>query len=163
MPIDRKKAQQTLREQKVTRAMENYIHLLQDDSANPQSARSKLRPRAKPRPKATPSRRSIPHWDAKTRTLWLGATLIKDFKVPAKNQEIVLSAFEEQGWPECIDDPLPPAGGINPKRRLHDTIIRLNRSHKHRLIRFGGNGNGLAVIWYRQTGSSRTRSAPERL
>ena len=67
-------------------------------------------------------------------------TLIKEFKVPAKNQELILAAFEEQNWPEGIDDPLPPSGEIEPKRRLHDAIIRLNRSHKKRLIRFGGNG-----------------------
>ncbi len=59
----------------------------------------------------------------------------------------MLSAFEEEGWPPTIDDPLPPVAGMDAKRRLHDTINRLNRNQKHRLIRFGGNGRGRAVCW----------------
>jgi hypothetical protein len=92
---------------------------------------------------------TVPHWDAAGRKLWFGKDLIKQFKVPAKNQELVLAAFDEEGWPPCIDDPLPPQDGIDAKTRLHDTIIRLNRSHQSKCIRFHGNGNGLAVHWVR--------------
>lgn len=165
MPVHRKNGRQSPRKRKVERAVHNYLELLQDDSARPADHRStpKRAAASRPKPKTGTRRRSVPHWDATSRTLWFGATLIKEFKVPAKNQELVLAAFEEQNWPQCIDDPLPPAPGIEPKRRLHDTIIRLNRSHKQRLMRFGGNGNGLAVKWRRLPRQTRTQSAPERL
>jgi hypothetical protein len=90
---------------------------------------------------------SVPCWDPISRKLWFGTDLIKQFRVPAKNQELVLAALEEEGWPAHIDDPLPPDDGIDSKWRLHDTIVRLNRSHKIPRIRFHGNGNGLAVHW----------------
>jgi hypothetical protein len=104
------------------------------------------------------------HWDSVTRQLWFGKDLIKQFKVPAKNQELVLAAFAEEGWPPCIDDPLPPQDGIDAKTRLHDTINRLNRSHKHQRIRFHGNGNGLAVHWaiVSPTRNIATKSTPKR-
>ena len=33
---------------------------------------------------------------------------MKQFKVPSPTQESILAAFEEEGWPAAIDDPLPP-------------------------------------------------------
>jgi hypothetical protein len=89
-----------------------------------------------------PSLAQAPRWDRDCRELWLGDALIKQFKVPAANQEIILQAFQEEGWPPCIDDPLPPQFSINPKRRLHDTLGALNRNQKHRFLRFRGNGAG---------------------
>ncbi len=119
-------------------------------------------------PVSTPKYTStpLPRWDPGTRTLWLGSTLVKQFKVPALNQELVLSAFDEEGWPCSIDDPLPPILTIDPKRRLHDTIIRLNRNQRSALIRFHGNGNGLAIHWAAspvQNGRISTRLTPDRL
>jgi hypothetical protein len=34
--------------------------------------------------------------------------VVKEFKLPAPNQETILTAFQEEGWPPRIDDPLPP-------------------------------------------------------
>jgi hypothetical protein len=90
---------------------------------------------------------AVPIWDARARVLRFDGRVVKHFKVPAGNQELVLCAFEEEGWPRTIDDPLPPAAGLDAKRRLHDTINRLNRNQKHRLIHFSGNGSGRAVCW----------------
>ena len=101
----------------------------------------------------------MPRWDSASRTLWVGSTLVKQFKVPASNQELVLNAFAEEGWPPCIDNPLPPFRDIAPKRRLHDTITRLNRSHSHSLVRFHGIGRGLAVRW--ELVHPRKRSTPD--
>jgi hypothetical protein len=67
--------------------------------------------------------------------------------VPAANQERVLAAFEEEGWPVHIDDPLPPSPDQDSKRRLHDTINSLNRNQKCPLIRFVGDGTGQGVRW----------------
>lgn len=88
-----------------------------------------------------------PVWDAENRQLRFDGRIVKQFKWKAANQERVLAAFQEEGWPECIDDPLPPSENVNPKRRLHDTIKCLNRNRHNDLIRFHGNGNGQGVIW----------------
>jgi hypothetical protein len=67
--------------------------------------------------------------------------------VPAANQEVVLAALEEQGWPGRIDDPLPPSHNTDPRTRLHDTIKALNRNQVKRLPSFQGGGTGRGVIW----------------
>lgn len=98
------------------------------------------------RPQPAPPR-VTPHWDSDLQELRINGLIVKQFKVPAPNQEMVLAAFEEENWPVRIDDPLPPQVDQDPKRRLHDTIVSLNRNHKHRLIRFMGDGSGEGVRW----------------
>jgi hypothetical protein len=88
-----------------------------------------------------------PVWDRLRQELRLGRAVVKRFKLPAVNQETVLAAFEEDGWPVHIDDPLPPRPDLDPKRRLHDTINSLNRNQKRPLIRFLGDGSGQGVRW----------------
>jgi hypothetical protein len=88
-----------------------------------------------------------PHWDPARRELSLGDRIVKQFQVPASNQELILSAFQEEGWPEHIDDPLTGNHGIDPRTRLNDAIYRLNRSQRKPLIRFHTNGNGDGVRW----------------
>jgi hypothetical protein len=92
---------------------------------------------------------SVPVWDRDRQELRLGEVVVKQFKVPAANQERVLAAFEEEGWPIRIDDPLPPVYDQDPKIRLHDTIVSLNRNQKRPLIRFYGDGTGQGVRWGR--------------
>jgi hypothetical protein len=79
--------------------------------------------------------------------LWVGEAVVKRFRVPASNQEVVLSVFEEEGWPKHIDDPLSPAPEMDPKRRLHSTIHCLNRNQKRHLIHFRGDGHGTGLCW----------------
>jgi hypothetical protein len=108
-----------------------------------------------------------PRWDNKRRELRFAKKLVKRFRVPAPNQEMILAAFQEEGWPNCIDDPLPPKGDLDPKRRLHDTIKALNRKHRQvpPLIHFVGNGTGKNVVWelrlvtLRSTGRGKTSSS----
>jgi hypothetical protein len=88
-----------------------------------------------------------PRWDEQACQLWWGKDLIKKFRRPAINQELVLAALEEEGWPPRIDDPLPPTDNIDPKVRLHDTIKALNRHHLHRIIRFVGDGRARGIQW----------------
>ena len=88
-----------------------------------------------------------PTWDRHRQEFRLGNVIIKQFKVPAPNQETILAAFEEENWPTRIDDPLPPQPEQDSKRRLHDTINSLNRNQKSTLIRFIGDGSGLGVRW----------------
>jgi hypothetical protein len=89
----------------------------------------------------------LPRWAVRTRELWFTDKLVKRFRVPSPNQARVLAAFEEEGWPSSIDDPLPPCPEQNPKRRLHDTIRGLNRHQKEARIFFAGNGTGDGIIW----------------
>ena len=49
-----------------------------------------------------------PVWDAGCRELRLRGQIVKRFKVPSPIQESILAAFQEEGWPSAIDDPLPP-------------------------------------------------------
>ena len=90
---------------------------------------------------------AIPNWDRVTRTFLVGEHVIKRFRVPSANQEAVLDAFQEDGWPPSIDDPLPPAAEYEPKRRLRDTIKCLNLNQVTPLIRFRGDGTGQQVVW----------------
>jgi hypothetical protein len=95
------------------------------------------------------------HWDPAARKLRMNGQLVKRFKWPAANQEIVLNAFQEEGWPERIDDPLPPHADQDSKRRLSDTIKCLNRKQANPLIHFHGDGTGEGVIWeFVQPGAS---------
>ena len=57
---------------------------------------------------------------------------------------LILAAFQEEGWPAFIDDPLPPKPGSNPKVRLHSAIASMNQSCSDTPIRFIGNGDGCA-------------------
>jgi hypothetical protein len=88
-----------------------------------------------------------PRWDCQRRQLKVGAAIVKEFKLPSPNQETVLMAFEEEGWPPRIDDPLSPLPQLDPRRRLHDTIKALNRKQKRDLIRFMGDGSGEGIRW----------------
>lgn len=91
----------------------------------------------------------VPRWEADLRKLLFDQQLVKRFKWPAVNQEMVLCAFQEEGWPARIDDPLPPQAEQDPKRRLADTIKCLNKKQENHLIHFHGDGTGQGVIWER--------------
>lgn len=88
-----------------------------------------------------------PVWDAVRRELHYRTRVVKRYRVPAPNQELILAAFQEECWPQFIDDPLPPQEELDSKRRLQATIKSLNRNQLAPLIRFRGNGNGLQVYW----------------
>ena len=88
-----------------------------------------------------------PVWNARLRELRVGGQLVKRFRVPAVNQQTVLMAFEEEGWPERIDDPLPSRSERTQRRALHDTVGALNRAQVHSLIRFGADGSGEGIRW----------------
>jgi hypothetical protein len=93
----------------------------------------------------------LPVWDQVLRELWWDELVVKRFRAPAPNQELILGAFQEEGWPCRIDDPLPIAKGIVPKRRLHDTITALNRHRSRPSVRFFGDGTGLGIRWAIET------------
>lgn len=98
-------------------------------------------------PTGPPTVDGVPHWDRDRQELRIGRYVVKRFKVPAPNQEVILAVFDEEGWPPRIDDPLPPRADLDSKRRLHDTINSLNRNQKTPLVRFLGDGTGQGVRW----------------
>jgi hypothetical protein len=87
-----------------------------------------------------------PVWDAHRHVLTFNGQLVKQFKSPATNQELILSAFQEEGWPPRVDDPLSPTE-LDAKRRLSDAIRCLNRSQLRPLLRFRGDGSGQGILW----------------
>jgi hypothetical protein len=118
-------------------------HLLELSAAEAQSGSAAVPPASTDQPAAKP----VPQWDPQRRELCFGGQLVKQFKAPATNQEMILAAFEEEQWPPRIDDPLPPRADLDPKRRLHATINSLNRKQKNALIRFLGDGTGEGLRW----------------
>jgi hypothetical protein len=87
-----------------------------------------------------------PRWDRASRTFYLGEKAIRKYqRHPAKNNMAILDAFEEEGWPGSIDDPLPPRSGIDPKKRLRDAVRSLN--DKQRDLRFSCDGTGERIRW----------------
>jgi hypothetical protein len=104
--------------------------------------------RRKPAPEPTNQSATLtPTWDSDRQQLRVGRVIVKEFKVPAANQEAILAAFQEEGWVPRIDDPLAPQLNQDPKRRLHDTINSLNRNQKQALICFLGDGKGEGIRW----------------
>jgi hypothetical protein len=107
--------------------------------------------------------RRKPRWIATARQLWCNGQLVKQFKRPALCQELILIAFEEEDWPQYIDDPLPGDKNVDAKRRLHDAIKLLNRHHLVRALSFHGDGSGQGVVWKRLGEKvSAPRSSPAR-
>tara|TARA_R110002095_G_scaffold179193_3_gene156569 strand:- start:28519 stop:29256 length:738 start_codon:yes stop_codon:yes gene_type:complete len=90
--------------------------------------------------------RNCPTWSADHRELWYEERLVKRFRVPAQNQVLVLTVFEEESWPEFIDDPLPSDPKIDPRRRLQATVKSLNRCQAEGRIRFHTCG-GDKIFW----------------
>lgn len=86
-------------------------------------------------------------WDSTLRELKVDGELVKRFTRPAPNQEIVLAAFEEEGWPMCIDDPLPPARACHPSERLRNTVKSLNRNQIDDRLSFLATRNGTGIRW----------------
>lgn len=108
-------------------------------------------------PAARPSGNVRPAWSAATRRLVFDGQLVKWFRQPAKNQDIVLATFENEGWPEHIDDPLPPDADIDVRDRIHNTLSRLNHQDCP-LLWFESDGLGSGFCWrLRQPGDGQPR------
>lgn len=96
----------------------------------------------------TSSPRPKPTWDPDLRELRVGELLIKRFRQPARNQVTVLASFEELDWPRRIDDPLTGNSGVEPKRRVRDTVFALNRNHASaKILVFEADGTGTGIMW----------------
>ncbi len=81
-----------------------------------------------------------PRWDRDARTLWYGDRICKHYTRSAPCQETILTAFEEEGWPNTIDDPLDPG-------KLADTIKDLQKALQNSPITVGRDGTGKGITW----------------
>jgi len=97
-------------------------------------------------PSSMHQRPHLPVWDSDRRELRLGVMVVKRFRQPARNQETILAAFQEDGWPPHIDNPLSGNGDTDAKDRLHDAVKMLNR-HTRQVFRFFSDGLGRGVVW----------------
>lgn len=81
-----------------------------------------------------------PRWDAVLRVLtWNNANVVAYARL-APNQAMILSAFEEEGWPTRIDDPLP-------RGQLRQTLKDLQKKFKDAPITFRADGTGEGILW----------------
>jgi len=87
-----------------------------------------------------------PTWDSMARQLRLGDRIVKQFRRPAPNQELILAAFQEESWPSQIWDPLPRVTGRSSKTRRQVAIRHLNAAQYTPIIRFYGNGGDM-ICW----------------
>jgi hypothetical protein len=89
-----------------------------------------------------------PLWDSVRRELSLDGKVCKKYRQPARNQERILAAFQEEDWEKRIDDPLP-GGAEDARQRLADTIRSLNKGND--LIQFELDGTSEGVLWKLKT------------
>lgn len=95
--------------------------------------------------------RPRPCWDAAARELRWRGLLVKQFRTPARSQELILSVFEEEGWPGRIDDPLAGSADQDPHQRLHDVVRRLNGNQRDTRLLFNRDGTGKGICWTEAT------------
>jgi len=93
-----------------------------------------------------PSTSLVPKWDRDRLELRVGSTVVKRFKIPSVQQEAILAALEEKGWPGRIENPLGAAQG-DAARGMQQAIQSLNMNQKQPLIRFLEDAGGQAVLW----------------
>jgi hypothetical protein len=89
-------------------------------------------------PDSTPAHQAVPVWEGTSRRLMFRGQECKRFRRPAPDQEKILAAFQEEGWPEAIDDPLTSG-------KLSRTVESLNDRLQH--IKFSLNGANTGVCW----------------
>lgn len=96
---------------------------------------------------------TCPRWDGQRRELWWGQKLVRHYRNPAPHQEAILAAFEEEGWPPAIDDPLSPISGVDHHLHLANVLKGLNR--RQSTLVFMLDSSGQQILW-----TLRSRIAP---
>lgn len=85
-----------------------------------------------------------PRWIAGSGELWFDGEVVRYVRnlSRAKNVVRILAAFEENGWPPRIDDPITSGGSSDQRRRA---IESLNKGLTR--IRFSCAGDGESFAW----------------
>ncbi len=99
--------------------------------------------------------RVLPVWNQDTGELRFGDQVVRRVRSRTRADNIVriLDAFQEDGWPDRIDDPLP--GGTD-SQRLREAVRTLNQDLEK--IRFRADGTGTGIVW--ETAQTRATPAP---
>lgn len=78
-----------------------------------------------------------PRWSRAEGVLFVGKVIVKKFRHPGENQYLILDAFEEEGWPREIDNPIAAGNGVDERTRLKEAVHSLNRNQLASLVKFG--------------------------
>jgi hypothetical protein len=89
---------------------------------------------------------AVPHWDARTDTLHCFDQRLK-VRFDAANLRVVLDAFEAQGWPRRIANPLRAGNGVTAKRKLQQTVKSLSERLRGTGLRLRMDGEAMGVCW----------------
>jgi hypothetical protein len=89
----------------------------------------------------------MPNYDGQLRELSVAGTMLHRFAPQARNMIAVLTAFQAQGWPRWIADPLGNGPESDFEKHLHDTVSALNHAQKPRLIHFSSTGADRTIRW----------------
>jgi hypothetical protein len=81
------------------------------------------------------------------RNRFVSDNIVKQFDKPAQNQRAILSAFQREGWPPHIENPLEHDRLMDDSQRMADAVYRLNRDQKPLRICFRRDGRGLGITW----------------
>ncbi len=104
--------------------------------------------------------RPLPIYERLTGKLRFRDTLVHERKrKPAPLVETLLLRFNEAGWPEALE--LPHSEGMfDPRQQLIETVRRLNKALRGRLIRFHVRGS--VITWEDRAVDQRESLAPRR-
>ena len=91
-------------------------------------------------------RKVIPVWDGERELRYKGV-LVKLYEREAPEQQRVLAAFEEQGWPALIENPRQHLDGDNLKAQLKSLVNNMNCGMQRPLIEFLSRDAGHMVAW----------------
>ncbi len=72
---------------------------------------------------------------------------MKESRLPAPHQELILAALQEEGWPERLDDPLPGKRGVDPRRRLRSAVRGLTLGQVNPLLWFEVERGARGLRW----------------
>src|SRR5262249_16035588 len=96
---------------------------------------------------APPPPAARPCWDKRRRQLCWRGLVVKQFRSPAPNQELILDALQDEGWPAPLHHPLPHSPNHEPPRRLRAPVERPSLDQRRRVLRLRAAGNGCGVCW----------------
>jgi hypothetical protein len=106
------------------------------------------------------NRRPLPVYERLTGRLRFRDTLVHERKrKPAPLVETLLLRFNEAGWPEALESPLPE-GVFDPRQQLIEAVRRLNKGLRGTLIRFHVRGS--VITWEDRAVDQREHRAPRR-
>jgi hypothetical protein len=85
-----------------------------------------------------------PVWDNQAGTLSYGGIAVRHFRRPSSDHWRILDAFEQQGWPPRIDDPLPETADGDRPQRLAEAVQFLNGNEE---LSFQVDETGGGAFW----------------